>query len=130
VKRILAVIGAIVLLCALLGCETDFKVRRVSPAVGVIAGGEPIDILGSGFSGGMGITVYFGSTKADNVVVRSSDKLTVTSPSHDGPGTVDVRIITDDGKEFVLKEAFQYVPKGAMDIRDLGQRKSLREKAE
>jgi hypothetical protein len=76
----------------------------------------------------MGITVYFGSTKADNVVVRDSGKLTVTSPSNEEPGKVDVRIITDDGKEFVLREAFQYVRKGAMDIRDLGQRKSLRDK--
>lgn len=129
-KRILAVFGAIALLCALLGCESEFKVRRVSPAVGVLAGGEPIDILGSGFSPGLGITVYFGSTKADNVVVRSPEKMTVTSPSNDGPGKVNVRIITDDGKEFVLKEAFQYVRKGAMDIRDLGQRTSLRDKVE
>jgi hypothetical protein len=128
VKRILAVIGAIAIFCTLLACDSGFSVRRCSPAVGVLAGGEPIDILGSGFSAGMGITIYFGSTKADNVVVRDSGKLTVTSPSNDEPGKVDVRVITDDGKEFVIREAFQYVRKGAMDIRDLGQRKSLRDK--
>jgi hypothetical protein len=130
VKRILAVLGAIAIICTLLACQDEFTVRRCSPAVGVLAGGEPIDILGSGFSAGMGITVYFGSTKADNVVVRDSGKLTVSSPSNEAPGKVDVRIITDDGKEFVIREAFQYVRKGAMDIRDLGQRKSLREKQE
>lgn len=129
-KRVLAVFGAIAIICTLLACDSGFSVRRCSPAVGVLAGGEPIDILGSGFSTGMGITVYFGSTKADNVVVRDSGKLTVTSPSNEEPGKVDVRIITDDGKEFLLKEAFQYVRKGAMDIRDLGQRKSLRDQQE
>jgi hypothetical protein len=128
VKRILAVIGAIAVICTLLACEDAFSVRRCSPAVGVLAGGEPIDILGSGFNAGMGITIYFGETKADNVVVRDAGKLTVTSPSNDEPGKVDVRVITDDGKEFLLKQAFQYVRKGAMDIRDLGQRKSLRDK--
>ena len=127
-KRILAVIGAIAIICTLLACDSEFSVRRCSPAVGVLAGGEPVDILGSGFSAGMGITIYFGSTKADNVVVRDSGKLTVTSPSNEEPGKVDVRVITDDGKEFVIKEGFQYVRKGAMDIRDLGQRKSLRDK--
>jgi hypothetical protein len=127
VNKILAVLGALVVICVLTGCDSEFKVRRLSPAVGVLAGGEPIDILGSGFSSGMGITIYFGAKKADNVVVRGSDKLTVSSPSSDEPKKVDVRIITDDGKEFVLKEAFQYTRKGAMDIRDLGQRKSLRD---
>jgi len=128
VKRILAVVFAAAVVCTLLACQEEFSVRRLSPAVGVIGGGEPIDILGSGFSAGLGITVYFGATKADHVVVRDPGKMTVTSPSAPEPGKVDVRVITDDGKEFLLKEAFNYVRKGAMDIRDLGQRKSLRDK--
>lgn len=127
-KRILPILGTIAFLCVLGGCQNEFQVRRLSPAVGVLSGGEPIDILGSGFSSDLGLTVYFGATKADNVVVRGSDKLTISSPSCSEPKKVDVRVITDDGREFLLKEAFQYVHKGAMDIRDLGQRKSLRDK--
>ena len=127
-KRILVVMGAIAVFCSLLACQDEFGVRKLSPAVGVLGGGEPIDILGSGFTPDMGITIYFGATKAEGVVVRDAGKLTVTSPSSDEPTKVDVRVITDDGKEFLLKEAFQYVRKGAMDIRDLGERKSIREK--
>ena len=112
------------------GCEQELGVKKVSPAVGVLAGGEPVDILGSGFQPGMGITVYFGTTKASNVVVRGSDKITVTTPSSSEPKAVDVRVATDNGKEFLLREAFRYVTKSNMDIRDLGQRKSLRDQAE
>ena len=110
------------------GCNQELGVKKVSPAVGVLAGGEPVDILGSGFEAGMGVTVYFGNSKASNVVIRNSGKLTVTTPSSDEAVSVDVRVITDTGKEFLLREAFRYITKSNMDIRDLGQRKSLRDK--
>jgi hypothetical protein len=122
-------LGAIVVLVTLVSCGDEFNVRRLSPAVGVLAGGEPIDILGNGFSTDDGYTIYFGTSKADNVVVRSGGKLTVTTPSCPEPRKVDVRIITDKGKEYVLPNGFEYTRKGAMDIRDLGQRKSLREQS-
>jgi hypothetical protein len=121
------IVALALVLAAVCGCEKEFAVQRVSPAVGVIAGGEPVEILGSGFQAGMGITVYFGTQKADKVVVKSKDKLTVNTPGGGEAKVVDVRVITDDGKEFVLREAFRYVTKSNMDIRDLGQRKSLRE---
>jgi hypothetical protein len=121
------IVALALVLAAVCGCEKEFAVQRVSPAVGVISGGEPVDILGSGFQPGMGLTVYFGTTRAEKVVVKGSDRITINTPGADGAKVVDVRIVTDDGKEFVLKEAFRYVTKSSMDIRDLGQRKSLRE---
>lgn len=89
-----------------------------------------MEILGSGFDPNIGFSVYFGAEKAENVVVSSSNKLTVTTPSSAEAKSVDVRIATDDGKEYLLKDAFRYVAKSGMDIRDLGTRKSLRDKPE
>lgn len=111
-------------------CNKEFGIKDVSPEVGVLAGGEPVEIIGSGFDPNIGFSVYFGMEKAENVVVSSSNKLIVTTPSSAEAKSVDVRIATDDGKEFLLKNAFRYVAKSGMDIRDLGARKSLREKAE
>lgn len=125
-NKVLTAILALAL-AAVCGCEKEFGVQRVSPAVGVIAGGEPVEILGSGFQAGMGITVYFGTQKADKVVVKGKDRLTVNTPGAGEAKVVDVRVITDDGREFVLRDAFRYVTKSSMDIRDLGQRKSMRE---
>ena len=126
-KKSIPIIVLAVVSCLVLGCEEGFTVKKISPPIGVIAGGEPIDILGSGFNVDMGITVYFGNTKVDNVVIRSTKKMTISSPGANGPGPVNVRIATDDGKEFLLRDAFTYVVKSNMDIRDLGMRKSLRE---
>jgi hypothetical protein len=126
-KKSIPIIALAVVACLVLGCEEGFSIKKVSPPIGVIGGGEPIDILGSGFNADMGISVYFGNTKVDNVVIRSTKKMTISSPGADGPGPVNVRIATDDGKEFLIKDAFTYVAKSNMDIRDLGMRKSLRE---
>ena len=112
------------------GCKEEFSIRTISPATGVLGGGEPIEILGSGFNPDQGVAVYFGNSKSTNVVVNSTKKMTVSTPSVGEPQVVDVRIATDDGKEFLLRRAFRYVEKGAMDIRDLGARKSRREKPE
>ena len=127
-RKIAATIFIGLLVLAAVGCSEEFAIRTLAPATGVLGGGEPIEILGSGFNNNQGISVYFGNSKATNVVVNSSKKMTVSTPSTGEPQVVDVRILTDDGKEFLLRRAFRYVEKGAMDIRDLGARKSRREK--
>ncbi len=126
-KKISAMIFVSVLFVLLVGCKEEFGIHNISPATGVLGGGEPIEILGSGFETNLGIAVYFGNAKASNVVVSSSKKLIVSTPSVSEPQVVDIRIATDDGKEFLLRRAFRYIEKSAMDIRDLGTRKSRRE---
>lgn len=129
--KTIVITGLFVLLAGLsLGCEEKLGVKDVSPAVGVLGGGEPVNINGSGFTSGMGVTVYFGNQKADNVVVSGSKQLTVSTPSSTEEKVVDVRIVLDSGEEFLMKEAFRYVAKGAIDIRDLGKRKSMRKTSE
>jgi hypothetical protein len=116
------------LLCFCVSCKEEFAIKGISPETGVLGGGEPVHILGSGFDPNLGLSVYFGNEKALNVVVSSKNKLVVHTPSAKEPTAVDIRIATDDGKEYLLRRAFRYIEKQAMDIRDLGVRKSLREK--
>ena len=127
-RKLAATIFVCIVGLFIFGCNEEFSIRTISPATGVLGGGEPIEILGSGFNPNQGVAVYFGNAKANNVVVNTTKKMTVSTPSVGEPQVVDIRIATDDGKEFLLRRAFRYVEKGAMDIRDLGARKSRREK--
>jgi hypothetical protein len=122
---------SILVLLVLAGCSEELKVREIVPKIGVTSGGEPVEIIGSGFHTGMGISVYLGSKKADNVAINGKNKLTFSTPaSPTGPSTVDVLIRFDNGEEFRMEQAFTYVePSSAgMDIRQLGSRQSQRQK--
>ena len=110
-----------------LGCNKPMGLHGVTPSVGVLSGGEPITLKVSGFNPDMGVTVYFGTAKASDIVVSGSDEIKVTTPSSTEEKLVDVRISTDQGQEFVLRNKFRYIEKGTLDIRDLGSRKSMRE---
>lgn len=111
------------------GCKKGFAIEDVSPAVGVMAGNEPIKIRGNGFSPQTGYTVYFGPNKSAHVVVNGNDSITATTPASQKPGAVDVRVLTDSGEEYLLRNAFRYIEKADLDIRDFGQRRSQREKS-
>ena len=122
---------SVLLVFAAFGCSKELGVKEIVPKIGVTTGGEPVEIHGSGFHTGMGITVLVGPQKADNVAIRSEDTLTFTTPSSPaGETTVDIRIILDSGEEFLMAKAFTYVePASAgMDIRQLGSRQSQRQK--
>jgi hypothetical protein len=110
------------------GCNKGFSIDDVAPAVGVMAGNEPVKIRGSGFDPQTGYTVYFGTSKSPHVVVSGSDSITATTPTSEKPGAVDVRVLTDSGEEYLLRRAFRYIEKADLDIRDFGQRRSQREK--
>jgi hypothetical protein len=112
------------------GCEKEFGADSVFPTTGILTGGETVTISGGGFRRDIGMTVYFGTLKADNVMVRSAEAIAVATPPAKNEGKVDIRIITDDGKELLLKQAFQYLNKGtpqAKEIESLDQRKNLRD---
>ena len=111
-----------------LACNQDFKITRVTPSVGLVGGGEQVEILGTGFDPNMGVSVFFGNQQADNVVVSSTDKLIVMTPSSIKAGAVNIRIAMDNGKEYLIRDGFRYVQKASMDTRELGKRKSLRDK--
>jgi hypothetical protein len=128
VRKIALIALVAVVACFATSCEKEFGFKKIAPPTGVMGGGEPVTISGSGFQAGMGISVYFGTDKAGNVVINSPEKMTVTTPSSFEPKTVDVRILTDTGQEYVIRRAFSYIKQSHMDIRDLGKRKSMRKR--
>lgn len=116
---------------ALSGCEKPLGVKTVSPKTGNVAGGEPLEIIGSGFHNNMGISVYVGGNKADNVSIQGTEKLIINTPPGNDVGPVDIRITFDNGDDdFLISGGFTYIKEtgGAMDIRAIGARKSQREK--
>jgi hypothetical protein len=130
VNRILRIVGVVALIAFACGCEKEFGANGVLPGSGILTGGETVTISGGGFRRDVGMTVYFGTMKADNVMVRSAEAIVVTTPPAKVESKVDIRIITDDGKELLLKQAFQYLNKGApaaKELESLDQRKNLRE---
>jgi hypothetical protein len=100
-------------LCAVLGlagCSNELKVSEVDPPNGTFSGGEEVVIKGNAFQPGRGgVTVQFGRKEASAVVVESGDKIKVTTPAGDKNTTVDVKVVFDDGKAFMLKNGFHYV---------------------
>ena len=130
-KVFLGMLCVFALQLSLMGCGNELAVRDVSPKIGITSGGEPVEILGSGFHPGMGISIYVGSKIADNVAIISKNKLTFTTPAAAaGPSKVDIVVRFDNGDEFQMSQAFTYVePSSAgMDIRQLGSRQSHRQK--
>jgi hypothetical protein len=69
-------------------------VTHISPATGLTTGGTSVTITGTGLSGAT--AVNFGSTAGSSMVVNSSTSITVVSPA-EGPGTVDVTVVTPGG---------------------------------
>ena len=91
-------------------CSNELKVSEVEPPNGAFTGGEEVVIKGNGFQPGRGgVTVKFGRREATAVAVESGDKIKVMTPAGDKSSTVDVSIVFDDGKAFMLKNGFHYV---------------------
>jgi hypothetical protein len=77
-----------------IGPPPHVSVTDVSPASGPAAGGTPVTITGTGFTGATGVS--FGGTAGTGVTVADSGtRITVTSPA--GSGTVDVTVSTAAG---------------------------------
>jgi hypothetical protein len=68
-------------------------VTAISPKSGVVGGGTPVTVTGSGFTGAT--SVQFGPNLANRVTVVSDTQITATSPP--GAGTVDVTVATPAG---------------------------------
>ena len=103
----------IAMVAALLGCaacSNELKVSEVDPPQGTYTGGEEVVIKGGGFQPGRGgVTIKFGSHEAQAVVVESADKIKVQTPAGDRNTTIDVTVVFDDGKAFMLKNGFRYL---------------------
>ena len=80
-------------------------IKNLNPSQGKIAGGEPVTIAGSGFTGTT--SVKFGPTPAPNFQVDSDVQITATTPPGAGVGIVSVTVTAKAGSvtggEFTYK---------------------------
>jgi hypothetical protein len=111
------------------GCEggKEMKVTGINPPAGHIAGDQTVEIRGQNFRTDIGYTVYFGNAKAKSLTIRSTEALTVTSPSGQ-PGPVDVTVRADNGEAFLLKQAFRYEDMGGSVVEGLGKTGETKQK--
>ncbi len=108
--RAIRTLCAGILIAGLAACSNELKVSEIDPPNGTFSGGEEVIIKGNGFQPGRGgVTVKFGRREATAVAVESGDKIKVMTPAGDKSATVDVSIVFDDGKAFLLKNGFHYV---------------------
>ena len=83
--------------------------NRVEPNKGSVEGGDTVAIKGGPF--GKGIRVEFGKVQADTVTVVSSEELTVKVPGGEAPGTVNVVVTDDHGKQTTIIKGYEYLPR-------------------
>jgi hypothetical protein len=91
------------------GCKSEMHLDSLKPPSGVMAGNETVEIKGSGFKKDQGITVYFGTERCPTAFVEGSKKIVVTTPTYSKSTLVDVRVISDDGEEVILRKAFKFL---------------------
>jgi len=108
------------------GCEksNELKVERLDPTVGPPQGGH-VTIHGEGFQhpGPVGVAVYFGDEKA-RVSDMKPGEITVRAPSGKAGSKVNVRLVFDNGREFVVKDGYSYAAAAAsgLDVDSLTQK--------
>ncbi len=84
--------------------EKSFGVDTVEPPHGAVEGGYEVTLTGPGLSGAG--RVIFGGEDAE-VASRFGNTLKVRVPAGTA-GRVDVRVVTDDGREVLAPEGFEY----------------------
>src|SRR5256712_4053965 len=83
------------------------KILLVSPTSGSTTGGTVVDVKGTGFQSGSGVS--FGSVAAKSVAFASSSLLLATTPA-ESAAVVDVTVKNPDGQMSSLPAAFTFSP--------------------
>jgi hypothetical protein len=95
----------------LASCDDNGKIRvdRVEPPEGISAGGDHVNIIGAGFQPGKTqARVMFGTHVCDQVVISSTNKISVVTPNGD-KGPVDVTLDFDNGSRFKIQNGYRFV---------------------
>jgi hypothetical protein len=91
-------------------CSNETGIRELEPGTGTYLGGEEIVIHGRNFPIGRGgASVTFGRRGATNVELENADTIKVTSPAGDKNTDVDIVVMFDDGRAYLLKNGFRYL---------------------
>src|SRR5689334_5417817 len=94
-------------------CSNETGIRELEPPHGTFLGGEEITIHGRNFPIGRGgASVTFGRRAATNVVLENPGSIKVTSPVGDKNTEVDIVVMFDDGRAYLLKNGFRYLDAG------------------
>jgi hypothetical protein len=102
--------AALMLCLSATQCSTETRVIELEPPQGTYLGGEEILIHGRNFPIGRGgASVVFGRRPATNVVLENDGRIKVTSPSGDKNVEVDITVMFDDGRAYLLKSGFRYL---------------------
>jgi autotransporter-associated beta strand protein len=93
-------------------------VAGVSPAAGPLAGGTPVTITGTGFTGATEVDFGAAQILAGNFTVSSDGtQITVASPGPESAGTVDVKVTTAGGVSTTSSaDDFTYTPPPAAAV--------------
>ncbi|MFI5459447.1 MAG: IPT/TIG domain-containing protein [Isosphaerales bacterium] len=91
-------------------------VTGIAPTSGPAAGGTPVAITGTGFTGAT--AVDFGTTAATDVAVVNDTSITADSPA--GTGTVDVTVTTPGGSSAISQPADQFTYTAVPTVIGLG----------
>ena len=81
------------------------EIATVNPRQGPTTGGTWVEIVGGRF--GPGTTVRFGDSESETVSVVSESRLVAVAPPH-AEATVDVTVVTPEGRQVVARSAFRY----------------------
>lgn len=95
---------------ALIGaaCSKDTRFTSITPNTGTYTGGEDVVLNGANFPRG-GASVRFGGHEAQPVVMESGSRIHVQTPAGEKNTNVDVQLLFDDGRGFLLKNGFRYL---------------------
>lgn len=110
-KCVYRLMTTVFVLGLLASCDDNAKLRvdRVEPAEGINAGGDHVNIIGAGFQPGKTqVRVTFGTHTCEQVVISSTNKISVVTPNGD-KGPVDVTLDFDNGSRFKIPNGFRFV---------------------
>lgn len=114
-KKPMIVLLSIVIVVVLSSCgETEPGVERISPTIGLTAGGEKISLYGHGFESHPIATVYLGNHRVSKMGVVSDTEIWFNTPQASKPEVVDVRVVMQNGAEFLFSSGFEYMRKNKL----------------
>lgn len=108
---------SVALVLVLAACSTETRLTEVVPSAGTYTGGEEVEIRGANFPRSS-VTVRFGVKEATNVVMQSASSIKVMSPVGDKGTAVDITVVFDDGRAFVVHNGFHFVEQQQRQVMD------------
>lgn len=106
---------SILAIAVLVSCQTAQPgVERISPTIGLMAGGEKISLYGHGFKSHPIATIYLGNHRVFKMGVISDTEMWFNTPRTSEPDVVDVRVVMTDGTEYLLSSGFEYMRKNRL----------------